>query len=96
MTPFPGAGGVPGHYEIVRLIGRGGIGAVYEARQLDLGRAVALKILSPELAEDPDFRSRFAREARMLAALDSPHVIQVFDSGERHGTLHCNTAGQRS
>ena len=91
MTPFPGAGDIFGRYEIVRLIGRGGMGSVYEARQMDLGRAVALKILSPELAEDPDFRSRFAREARMLAALDSPHVIQVFDSGEQDGALFIAT-----
>ncbi len=91
MSAFPGLGDTFGRYEIVRRIGRGGMGSVFEARQVDLGRAVALKVLSPELAEDPDFRARFEREARTLAALDSPHVIQVFDSGEHHGDLYIAT-----
>jgi len=91
MSAFPGIGDTFGRYEIVRRIGRGGMGSVFEARQVDLGRAVALKVLSPELAEDRDFRARFVREANTLAALDSPHVIQVFDSGEYQGDLFIAT-----
>lgn len=91
MSAFPGVGDNFGKYEILRRIGRGGMGSVFEARQLDLGRAVALKVLSPEFAEDPDFRARFVREASTLAALDSPHVIQVFDSGEHDGELFIAT-----
>ncbi len=91
MAAFPGVGDTLGRYEIVRRIGRGGMGTVFEARQVDLGRAVALKVLSPELAEDPDFRARFAREARMLAGLDSPHIIQVYDTGEQQGEFYIAT-----
>jgi serine/threonine-protein kinase len=91
MAAFPGVGDTLGRYEIVRRIGRGGMGTVFEARQVDLGRPVALKVLSSEFADDPDFRARFAREARMLATLDSPHVIQVFETGEEHGEFFIAT-----
>jgi serine/threonine-protein kinase len=67
------------------------MGAVFEARQVDLGRTVALKVLNPEFAEDPDFRARFVREARMLATLDSPHIIQVYDAGEHDGEFYIAT-----
>lgn len=53
---LPSPGDTFGRYQVVRRIGRGGMGSVYEARQVDLGRAVALKVLSPELAGDPVFR----------------------------------------
>lgn len=67
--------------EIVRLVGRGGMGAVYEARQKGLGRSVALKILDADLAEDPDFEERFAREALALARLSHPNIVAVHDCG---------------
>lgn len=70
-----------GRYRIVRLLGQGGMGSVYEAHQADLNRSVALKVLSEELSERPNFRERFSREAQALAALNSPHVIQVYEHG---------------
>src|SRR6478672_10842455 len=91
MAAFPGVGDTFGRYQLVRRIGRGGMGTVYEARQSDLGRSVALKFLSPDLADDADFRARFEREAGTLARLDSPHVIQVFDSGAQEGVLYIAT-----
>jgi eukaryotic-like serine/threonine-protein kinase len=62
-------------------IGRGGMGRVYRARQLRLDRLVAVKFLSAELASDPTFEARFAREARALGRLSHPHVVGVHDSG---------------
>jgi serine/threonine protein kinase len=68
--------------EILRLLGHGGMGAVYEARQRGLERVVALKILPPKLANDPAFAERFAREARALARLNHPNIVTVFDLGK--------------
>ncbi len=67
--------------EIVGLIGRGGMGAVYKARQKSLGRLVALKILAPHHAANPDFAERFAREAQALAEVNHPNIVTVYDSG---------------
>ncbi len=91
MATFPGAGETFGRYDLLRLLGRGGMGVVYEARQRDLGRLVALKLLNPEIAEESSFRSRFQHEARIVANLDSPHVIQVYDAGEHDGVLFIAT-----
>jgi serine/threonine protein kinase len=71
--------------EILRLLGQGGMGAVYLARQPDLDRLVAVKILPPEVARDPGFTERFSREARLLARLSDPHVVTVFDYGTAGG-----------
>jgi serine/threonine protein kinase len=68
--------------EILGLLGQGGMGAVYKARQLRLNRFVALKILARERQDDPQFAERFEREARALAALTHPHIVAVFDFGE--------------
>lgn len=70
-----------GGYRVVRMIGRGGMGVVYEAVQASLGRPVALKVLRPELADDPDFVARFRREARLQASLEHPHVLSVYEVG---------------
>lgn len=67
---------------IHELIGRGGMGSVYRATDLKLEREVALKILPEELAADPAFVERFAREARALARLDHPNILRVFDTGQ--------------
>lgn len=67
--------------EILELIGVGGMGAVYKARQPKLDRLVALKILSHDLAEDPAFAERFDREARLLARLSHPNIVAIYDSG---------------
>ena len=68
--------------EILELLGHGGMGAVYKARQPKLDRLVALKILRPESADDPAFAERFNREARTLARLSHPHIVAVYDFGE--------------
>lgn len=77
-----------GPYRIVRRLGRGGMGTVYDAVDTALDRHVALKLIVPELADDPDFRARFVREARAQASLDSPHVVPVFAHGEIDGRLY--------
>jgi hypothetical protein len=74
--------------EIERMIGRGGMGVVYLAHQQKLDRDVALKLITPELAEDAGFRARFEREARVTAALDHPHVVPVYEAGEDDGALY--------
>ena len=71
--------------EILELIGRGGMGLVYKARQRRLDRLVALKVLHTELASDPAFSERFLREAQALAKLSHPNVVRVHDFGERQG-----------
>lgn len=71
--------------EILELIGKGGMGAVYKARQLALDRLVALKILPPGAADDAGFAERFNREARALARLNHPHIVAVHDFGQTGG-----------
>jgi tRNA A-37 threonylcarbamoyl transferase component Bud32 len=80
-TPKDLAGVLP-NYEIVRLIGRGGMSAVYEAWQVALGRRVAVKILPPELGADEAFAERFRREARALGRLEHANILEVFEFGE--------------
>ncbi|WP_395739501.1 serine/threonine-protein kinase [Prosthecobacter sp.] len=71
------------HIEILRLVGRGGMGAVYHGRQISLDRPVALKILPPELGADDDlFAGRFRNEARAMARLNHPGIVNVHDFGE--------------
>jgi serine/threonine protein kinase len=71
--------------EIIELIGRGGMGAVYKARQKELDRIVALKILPPGIGDDAAFAERFAREARALARLNHPGIITIHDFGRADG-----------
>jgi serine/threonine protein kinase/TolB-like protein len=71
-----------GPYEVLELIGAGGMGEVYEARDTRLGRTVALKLLPSELGADPERRARFEREARAIASLAHPHICTLFDVGE--------------
>ena len=72
--------------EILELIGKGGMGAVYKARQKELDRIVALKILPPVLGEAPGFAERFAREAKALAKLNHPGIVTIHEFG-RAGSL---------
>ena len=75
-------------YRLEALLGRGGMGVVYRAHDLALDRNVALKILSPELAEDERFRERFLTESRLAASIDHPNIIPVYDAGEVAGELY--------
>ncbi len=71
-----------GPYEIVALLGAGGMGEVYKARDVRLDRIVAVKVLSAQLAGDPQFRERFEREARSISSLNHPHICALYDIGE--------------
>ena len=70
-------------FEILGRLGQGGMGAVYKAIQRDLDRAVAIKILPPEIAADAEFTERFRREASALAQLDHANIVKLFDYGQR-------------
>ncbi len=70
-----------GGYEILEVVGQGGMGVVYRARHLQMDRIVALKTLAPRFAEDTEFRARFLREARVLGSLDHANVVKVWDVG---------------
>ncbi|EDY19296.1 serine/threonine protein kinase [Chthoniobacter flavus Ellin428] len=71
--------------EIFECLGRGGMGVVYKARQKSLNRLVALKLLAPERADDPQFAVRFEKEAQALAALNHPNIVGVYDFGQAGG-----------
>lgn len=75
-------------HRIERVLGRGGMGVVYLATQLSLERPVALKVIAPELAEEPGFRARFQREARLAASIDHPNVIPVYEAGAQGSALY--------
>ena len=68
-----------GEYTITRLLGRGGMAEVYEGFDADLDRPVAIKVILPEVGGEPGFEERFRREARLVASLRHPHIVQVFD-----------------
>ncbi|MFT4108688.1 serine/threonine-protein kinase [Propionicimonas sp.] len=88
MVGFPAIGDLIGAYRVDAEIGHGGMGIVYRATQLTLNRPVALKIVDPRLAADASFVDRFSREASILASLDSPHIIQIFDHGSVDDCLY--------
>jgi serine/threonine protein kinase len=75
-------------FEMLSLLGQGGMGAVYQARQPKLDRLVAVKILPPEVAHGPGFTERFSREARSLARLSHPNIITIFDFGAADGLYY--------
>ena len=75
-----------GPYEILAPIGAGGMGEVYKARDTRLDRTVAIKVLPPALAADPEFRARFEREAKSISALNHPHICTLYDVGSQNGT----------
>jgi hypothetical protein len=70
------------------VLGRGGMGVIYRATELSLGRPVALKLIATEQASDPDVRERFEREARLTAAIEHPNVVPVYAAGEEDGHLY--------
>jgi hypothetical protein len=75
-------------HRIEGVAGRGGMGVVYRAIQIDLDRPVALKVIAPHLAQDEAFRERFVAESRTAAAIDHPHVLPIYYAGEGDGTLY--------
>ena len=78
-------------YEVESVVGAGGLGILYRARQLRLNRLVALKLVEPEVARDPVIRERLRREARTVAALDHPNVVPLYGAGEEGGTVYIVT-----
>ena len=90
FTP-PGVGELAAKFpqlEILELIGQGGMGAVYKARQKQLDRIVALKILPPNISSDATFAERFTREARALAKLNHPNIVTLYEFGETSGQFY--------
>ena len=79
-----GPGSELGGFAIESIAGRGGMGVVYRATELTLDRIVALKLIAPSLAGDPDFRARFLRESRAAASIEHPNVLPIYYAGE-HG-----------
>ncbi|MBU8808804.1 transporter substrate-binding domain-containing protein [Mycolicibacterium goodii] len=80
-TPF-------GHYQLQKLIGRGGMGEVYQAYDTNTDRIVALKVLPPHLAQDTSFQDRFKRESHAAAGVNDPHVVPIHGFGEIDGRLY--------
>lgn len=74
-----------GQFEILEEIGRGGMATVYRARQKSINRVVALKVLPPSLLHDPSFYERFTREVDVIAHLEHPHIVPIYDYGEANG-----------
>lgn len=91
VSSSPGPGDRIGRFRLLGRLGSGGMGVVHDALEENLERRVALKVIAPDLAGDPDFRARFAVEARALASLDSPHVVAVHAYGEEDGHLYLAT-----
>ncbi len=86
-SPVPAGPGQIASYQMIEEIGRGGMAVVYRARDVRLGRWVALKVLAEDLARDDAFRRRFIRESQAAAAVDHPNIIPIFDAGEAGGML---------
>ena len=82
MTSVSRSGQTIAGYRVDDVIASGGMGVVYRATQLSLGRTVALKVLAPHLSTDPEFRERFRREAALQAGLEHPHIVTVYEAGE--------------
>ncbi|HJZ11999.1 MAG TPA: protein kinase [Acidobacteriota bacterium] len=76
------AGTLLGRFKLLNLLGKGGMGEVWRAQDPRLGREVAIKLLPPELAKDPDLHIRFERESKILAALNNSNIAQIYEAGE--------------
>ena len=83
---MPAIGQTLSHFRLVDFLGRGGMGEVYRAKDLTLGRDVALKVLPEEFTSDPDRVARFQREAKLLASLNHPNIAAIYGLEESGGT----------
>ncbi|WP_261879235.1 protein kinase domain-containing protein, partial [Mycobacterium marinum] len=86
-APSARAGSMFGPYRLIRPLGRGGMGQVYEAEHTVKGWAVAVKLMSETFSSDPVFRERMKREARITGRLQEPHVVPIHDYGEIDGQM---------
>ena len=91
MIRLPIEGEHFGRYRLLGKLGQGGMGVVYRARDTTLDREVAVKLVAPHLAGDEDFRARFQHEAAVLARLESPRIVRIYDHGEQDGVLYLVT-----
>jgi len=82
------SGQMLGPYRIISQIGKGGMATVYKAYQASVDRYVAIKVLPSQLAESKEFAARFQQEARIIAKLEHPHILPVFDYGESDGVAY--------
>ena len=87
-VPTLAPGTVLGKYSIIRLLGSGGMGAVYEATHTEIGKKVAIKVLSPMIAAVPGARARFLREAQLTSRVRHPHIVDVADMGSDGGNTY--------
>lgn len=88
MVDDPLIGAQLGSYRLEAVVGRGGMSAVYRGRHVRTNRTVAIKVLSPALTVDEEYRARFLEEARRASRVDEPHIIDVYDADEEHGRLY--------
>lgn len=77
-----------GQYKLEMPLGKGGMASVYRAYQASVDRYVAIKVMTPEIANDPSFVERFQREARIIAKLEHPHILPIIDFGESEGIYY--------
>ena len=82
------AGQYVGGYLLEEEIGRGSMGVIYRGKQIALGRDVAIKVLPQKLAKDPSYVARFIREAQIIAGLNHPNIVHIYDAGQLHTLLY--------
>ncbi len=88
MSDFVGKRLAQGSYEILSVLGTGGMATVYRARQRSMDREVAIKVIAGQIAANPDFITRFKREASVISKLEHPHILPVYDFGDEDGIVY--------